>query len=182
MPRRAPATCGLSAKRACSTASSSTTHQRHGQHAGQRRQGAAQAEVAPADHQRQVDHVRARHDLRHGPVLDEFVLGQPALALDQFALDDGQHAAEALQGQQREGDEQVGQGKHLIGLYIGKSSVASGYGAAGSLVVVLVWVYYSAQIFLLGAEFTWVYARRYGSMKNLPGVDAAPATPTRDDA
>ncbi|MGJ7543291.1 YihY/virulence factor BrkB family protein [Variovorax sp. LT1R16] len=73
-------------------------------------------------------------------------------------------------------------GKHLIGLYIGKSSVASGYGAAGSLVVVLVWVYYSAQIFLLGAEFTWVYARRYGSMKNLPGVDAAPATPTRDDA
>ena len=49
-------------------------------------------------------------------------------------------------------------GKHLIGLYIGKSSVASGFGAAGSLVVVLVWVYYSAQIFLLGAEFTWVYA------------------------
>ncbi|MBB1601862.1 YihY/virulence factor BrkB family protein [Variovorax sp. UMC13] len=73
-------------------------------------------------------------------------------------------------------------GKHLIGLYIGKSSVASGYGAAGSLVVVLVWVYYSAQIFLLGAEFTWVYARRYGSMRNLPDVDAAPATPTRDDA
>jgi membrane protein len=57
-------------------------------------------------------------------------------------------------------------GKHLIGLYIGKSSVASGYGAAGSLVVVLVWVYYSAQIFLLGAEFTWVYARSYGSLKH----------------
>ena len=54
-------------------------------------------------------------------------------------------------------------GKFLIGLYIGKSSVASGFGAAGSLVVVLVWVYYSAQIFLLGAEFTWVYAYRYGS-------------------
>ena len=49
-------------------------------------------------------------------------------------------------------------GKFLIGLYIGKSGVASGFGAAGSLVVVLVWVYYSAQIFLLGAEFTWVYA------------------------
>jgi membrane protein len=72
-------------------------------------------------------------------------------------------------------------GKHLIGLYIGKSSVASGYGAAGSLVVVLVWVYYSAQIFLLGAEFTWVYARRYGSLRDLevpprprvPGADAA---------
>jgi membrane protein len=56
-------------------------------------------------------------------------------------------------------------GKHLIGLYIGKSSVASGFGAAGSLVVVLVWVYYSAQIFLLGAEFTWVYAHEFGSLK-----------------
>ena len=50
-------------------------------------------------------------------------------------------------------------GKFLIGLYIGKSGVASGFGAAGSLVVVFVWVYYSAQIFLLGAEFTWVYAQ-----------------------
>lgn len=59
-------------------------------------------------------------------------------------------------------------GKHLIGLYIGKSSVASGYGAAGSLVVVLVWVYYSAQIFLLGAEFTWVYAHQYGSLRGKP--------------
>ncbi|MEP6656501.1 MAG: YihY/virulence factor BrkB family protein [Betaproteobacteria bacterium] len=54
-------------------------------------------------------------------------------------------------------------GKFLIGLYIGKSSVVSGFGAAGALAVVLVWVYYSAQIFLLGAEFTWVYAYRYGS-------------------
>ena len=49
-------------------------------------------------------------------------------------------------------------GKFLIGLYIGKSGIASAFGAAGSLVVVFVWVYYSAQIFLLGAEFTWVYA------------------------
>jgi len=56
-------------------------------------------------------------------------------------------------------------GKFLIGLYIGKSSVASGFGAAGSLVVVLVWVYYSAQIFLLGAEFTWVYAFQHGSRR-----------------
>jgi membrane protein len=65
-------------------------------------------------------------------------------------------------------------GKHLIGLYIGKSSVASGYGAAGSLVVVLVWVYYSAQIFLLGAEFTWVYAHKFGSLQ---GTRPAPSCP-----
>lgn len=69
-------------------------------------------------------------------------------------------------------------GKHLIGLYIGKSSVASGYGAAGSLVVVLVWVYYSAQIFLLGAEFTWVYAKTFGSRREggAEGSDRAPPT------
>jgi membrane protein len=56
-------------------------------------------------------------------------------------------------------------GKFLIGLYIGKSSVASAFGAAGSVVVMMVWVYYSAQIFLLGAEFTWVYAHTYGSRR-----------------
>lgn len=56
-------------------------------------------------------------------------------------------------------------GKSLIGLYIGTSAVASAFGAAGSLVVVLVWVYYSAQIFLFGAEFTWVYANAYGSRR-----------------
>jgi membrane protein len=54
-------------------------------------------------------------------------------------------------------------GKLLIGLYLGKSSVASTYGAAGSLVVLLLWVYYSAQIFLLGAEFTKAYAGSHGS-------------------
>ena len=59
-------------------------------------------------------------------------------------------------------------GKLLIGLYIGKSSVTSGFGAAGSLAVVLVWVYYSAQIFLMGAEFTWVYAHTFGSRRNEP--------------
>lgn len=56
-------------------------------------------------------------------------------------------------------------GKFLIGLYLGKSSVTSGFGAAGSLVIVMLWVYYSAQIFLLGAEFTWVYAHTYGSRR-----------------
>lgn len=54
-------------------------------------------------------------------------------------------------------------GKHLIGLYLGKASFGSTYGAAGSLVLVLVWVYYSAQLFFLGAEFTKVYTRTFGS-------------------
>ena len=61
-------------------------------------------------------------------------------------------------------------GKFLIGLYIGKSGVASGFGAAGSLIVVFIWVYYSAQIFLLGAEFTWVYAKTLGSLRSEEGV------------
>jgi membrane protein len=54
-------------------------------------------------------------------------------------------------------------GKLLLGLYLGRSSVASSYGAAGSLVVILLWVYYSAQILFFGAEFTQVYANRFGS-------------------
>jgi membrane protein len=54
-------------------------------------------------------------------------------------------------------------GKVLISVYIGRSAVASSFGAAGSLAVVMIWVYYSAQIFLLGAEFTWVYAHTHGS-------------------
>ncbi|MDO9359559.1 MAG: YihY/virulence factor BrkB family protein [Polaromonas sp.] len=65
-------------------------------------------------------------------------------------------------------------GKALIGLYIGKSSVTSSFAAAGSLVVLLLWVYYSAQIFLLGAEFTWVFAREHGSLKGkVPAGDKA---------
>ena len=56
-------------------------------------------------------------------------------------------------------------GKTLIGLYIGSSAVGSTYGAAGALLIILLWVYYSAQIFLLGAEFTKVYARHFGSMR-----------------
>lgn len=58
-------------------------------------------------------------------------------------------------------------GKFLIGLYMTKSAVASGFGAAGSVVAILVWVYYSAQIFLLGAEFTWAYSTLYGSRSKL---------------
>jgi membrane protein len=54
-------------------------------------------------------------------------------------------------------------GKFLIGLYLGNSSIASSYGAAGSLVVLLIWLYYSAQILFFGAEFSKVYALRYGS-------------------
>lgn len=59
-------------------------------------------------------------------------------------------------------------GKFLIGIYLGKASVGSAYGAAGSLVIVLVWVYYSAQIFFFGAEFTHVYSTSYGSLKGRP--------------
>lgn len=78
-------------------------------------------------------------------------------------------------------------GKLLIGLYIGKSGVASGFGAAGSLVIILVWVYYSAQIFLIGAEFTWVYAHTFGSLREVskpgeidpPAIDAIPTRTTR---
>jgi membrane protein len=54
-------------------------------------------------------------------------------------------------------------GKFLIGLYLGKSSVASAYGAAGSLVLLVIWVYFSAAILFLGAEFTQVYAKRFGA-------------------
>jgi membrane protein len=64
-------------------------------------------------------------------------------------------------------------GKYLIGLYIGKSSITSGFGAAGSLAVLLVWVYYSAQIFLFGAEFTCVFAHSYGSHQTSSGPGAA---------
>lgn len=62
-------------------------------------------------------------------------------------------------------------GKFLIGLYLGKSDVGSSFGAFGSIVIVMVWVYYSAQIFLLGAEFTWVYAHHSGSRQK---IDAPP--------
>ncbi len=59
-------------------------------------------------------------------------------------------------------------GKSLIGLYIGSSGITSAFGAAASLIVVLLWVYYSAQIFLFGAEFTWAYSHQYGSRRPQP--------------
>ena len=64
-------------------------------------------------------------------------------------------------------------GKFVIGLYLGRSSVTEGFGATGSLAVFLLWVYYSAQIFLLGAEFTWVCARRRGAPGTQPAARAA---------
>jgi membrane protein len=75
-------------------------------------------------------------------------------------------------------------GKYALSLYLSNSGLASAYGAAGSFVLILFWIYYSAQIVLFGAEFTQVYARRYGSLRDLPtpskGLPNAPqaaATP-----
>jgi membrane protein len=65
-------------------------------------------------------------------------------------------------------------GKSLIGWYIGSSAIASTYGAAGSLIVLLLWVYYSAQIFLLGAEFTKVFATQHGSKQDKPVAEKLP--------
>jgi membrane protein len=56
-------------------------------------------------------------------------------------------------------------GKALIGWYIGSSGVASGFGAASAIVALLVWVYGSAQLFLFGAELTWIFAQRHGSRR-----------------
>jgi membrane protein len=66
-------------------------------------------------------------------------------------------------------------GKLVIGLYLGTAGLGSAYGAAGSLVVFLVWVYYSAQIFFLGAAFTRAFAERHGSRAETREVRQAPA-------
>lgn len=71
-------------------------------------------------------------------------------------------------------------GKVLIGLYVGTAGISSTYAAAGSIAVILIWVYYAAQIFLLGAEFTKVYATEYGSQRNIL-QPPAPENPTRSD-
>jgi membrane protein len=74
-------------------------------------------------------------------------------------------------------------GKFLIGLYLGSSGVTSTYGAAGSLITILLWVYYSSLIFFLGAEFTQVYASQYGSgvvpADNAEAISAARETQKR---
>jgi membrane protein len=67
-------------------------------------------------------------------------------------------------------------GKSLIGLYLGRSATASVYGAAGSFVVILLWIYYSAQVFFFGAEFTKVYSRRFGVIV-VPDPTAVTLTP-----
>ena len=66
-------------------------------------------------------------------------------------------------------------GKFALGLYLGKGTVGSAYGVAGSLIVILLWVYYSAQILFFGAEFTQVYANKYGS-RVVPAEGAVPVT------
>jgi len=66
-------------------------------------------------------------------------------------------------------------GKVLIGLYLGRSTIGTTYGAAGSLVVILIWIYYSAQILFFGAELTQVYTNKYGS-KIRPSKDAVEVT------
>jgi membrane protein len=73
-------------------------------------------------------------------------------------------------------------GKSLIGLYIGQANVAESYGMAGSLIVILLWIYYSTVTFLLGAEFTRAYAERHGSHAERPEAAAArPAASPRPE-
>ena len=67
-------------------------------------------------------------------------------------------------------------GKFAIGMYIGKAGIGSAYGAAGSIVILITWVYYSAQILFFGAEFTQVFAKTHGS-RVVPEENAEPLTP-----
>lgn len=70
-------------------------------------------------------------------------------------------------------------GKYLIALYIGQSDVASSFGAAGALIVLLLWIFYSAQIFLLGAEFTRAWTRVYGAGRDAPVLEGEASTVSR---
>jgi len=73
-------------------------------------------------------------------------------------------------------------GKFLIGFYLGRSGTSSVYGAAGTMVAILLWVYYAAQVFLLGAEFTYVYATRCGSRCGQPAPDKGQVRNARDES
>ena len=73
-------------------------------------------------------------------------------------------------------------GRFAIGFYLGRATFASGFGAAASIVVLLVWMYYSAQIFLLGAEFTWIYAHAFGSRSPAGRTGGAAMPPSRSTA
>jgi membrane protein len=73
-------------------------------------------------------------------------------------------------------------GKTAIGYYLGRASVGSAYGAAGSMVVLLVWVYYSALIVFFGAEFTQAWATRHGGVAPQPHAVAGAAPQTKGDA
>ncbi len=72
-------------------------------------------------------------------------------------------------------------GQALIALYLGKAGVESAYGAAGSLLVLLLWVYYSSMILLFGAEFTRVYAEKHGSRIGVEPHDVDPNAKTAPD-
>ncbi|WP_395827033.1 YihY/virulence factor BrkB family protein [Collimonas sp.] len=69
-------------------------------------------------------------------------------------------------------------GKYLIGIYLGDSGIASSYGAAGSVIALLLWIYYSAQIFFFGAQFTRQYALFFGSLQHLNPDAGKPAAVT----
>jgi membrane protein len=66
-------------------------------------------------------------------------------------------------------------GQSAIGFYLGRSTIGTAYGAAGSLILLLLWVYYSAQVFLLGAEFTKVWSIHHGSQKDNPALESGAA-------
>jgi membrane protein len=70
-----------------------------------------------------------------------------------------------------------GLGKYAIGVYLGSSAISTSYGAAGSVAALLIWVYYSAQIFFLGAEFTRIYALAYGSLRAREPAPVSAAQP-----
>ena len=72
-------------------------------------------------------------------------------------------------------------GKFLIGLYIGRASIGSVYGAAGSLVIVLVWTYYSSQILFFGAELIRAYAKYFDSVPVVPTEQAVPIDEAKID-